>query len=265
MSSPLTAAAPGIHPTAVIDPEARIAGSAAIGPFSVIGPGVEIGERVRIGSQVLVERDSRLAEDCIVHHGAVLGTDAQDLKYRGEPSRLEVGPRTTIREYATVNRGTAEGGVTRVGADCLLMAYSHVAHDCRIGDHAIVSNSVQLAGHVEMGPWVTIGGVTGVHQFVRIGPHAFVGACSKCTQDVPPFLLVDGHPCTARGINLIGLKRRGFSDEVMRRLRKVFRTVYKSNRNVGDALDEIAGWEETGPEVDQFVDFVRGSERGIVS
>lgn len=265
MSSSATHAAPGIHPSALVDPDADIAPSATIGPYAIIGPGVEIGARARIDSHVLLERDTRLAAECVVHHGAVLGTDPQDLKYAGEATRLEVGPRTTIREFCTLNRGTGDGGVTRVGADCLLMAYTHVAHDCVVGDHAILANTVELGGHVEIGPWVTIGGVTGVHQFVRIGAHSFVGACSKPTQDIPPFLLADGHPCMARGVNLIGLKRRGFGDEALRRLRRVYRAVYKSNRNIGDALDEIATWEETGPEVDLFVDFVRGSERGIIS
>jgi UDP-N-acetylglucosamine acyltransferase len=265
VTSSETELAPRIHPSAIVDPDARIAESATVGPYSIIGPGVEIGERVRIASHVLVARDTRLAEDCVVHHGAVLGTDPQDLKYDGEATRLEVGPRTTIREYCTLNRGTGREGVTRVEADCLLMAYVHVAHDCLVGEHAILANTVQLAGHVEIGPFVTIGGVTGVHQFVRIGAHAFIGACSKPTQDVPPFLLADGHPCTARGLNLIGLKRRGFSDDVLRRLRRAYRAVYKSSRNIGDAIDEIAAWEETGPEVDLFVNFVRDSERGIIS
>lgn len=265
MTSSATDTAPGIHPSAIVDPDARVHVSATVGPYSIIGPGVEVGERVRIGSHVLVARDTRLAEDCVVHHGAVLGTDPQDLKYGGEPSRLEVGPRTTIREYCTLNRGTSEGGLTRVGSDCLLMAYVHVAHDCVVGDHSILANTVELGGHVELGPHVTIGGVTGVHQFVRIGAHAFVGACSKPTQDIPPFLLADGHPCTARGVNLIGLKRRGFSDDVLRRLRRAYREVYKSSRNIGDALDAIAAWEETGPEIDLFVNFVRDSERGIIS
>lgn len=265
MSSPATDTAPGVHPSAIVDPKARIADSATVGPYSIIGPGVEVGERVRIASHVLVERDTRLADDCVVHHGAVLGTDPQDLKYGGEATHLEIGPRTTIREYCTLNRGTGDAGVTRVGADCLLMAYVHVAHDCVVGEHAILANTVELGGHVEIGPFVTIGGVTGVHQFVRIGAHAFIGACSKPTQDVPPFLLADGHPCTARGVNLIGLKRRGFSEDVLRRLRKAYRAVYKSSRNIGDAVEEIAAWEETGPEVDLFVNFVRDSERGIIS
>lgn len=265
MSASSTEISPGIHSTAIVDRDAEIAASVTIGPYAVVGPGVEIGERVRIGSHALIQRDTRLGEDCTVHHGAVLGSDPQDLKYAGEPSRLEVGPRTTIREFCTLNRGTGEGGVTRVGADCLLMAYTHVAHDCSVGDHTILANSTHLGGHVLIGEHVTIGGVTGIHQFVRIGPHAFIGACSKATQDVPPFLLVDGHPCVARGVNLVGLKRRGFSDATLRMLRRAYRMMYKSSRNLGDAVEEIASWPDTGPEVELLLDFIRTSERGIVS
>ncbi len=265
MNEPTVGTATGVHPSAIIDPEADIAASASVGPFSIVGPGVRLGARVRIGSHVRVERDTRVGDDCVVFHGAVLGTDPQDLKYDGEPSHLEVGPGTTIREYCTLNRGTGENGVTRVGASCLLMAYVHIAHDCVVGNRVILANGVQLGGHVELGDHTTIGGLTGVHQFVRIGAHAFVGACSKPTQDVPPYLLVDGHPCVARGVNVIGLKRRGFDDAAVRRLRKAYRAVYKSSRHVGDAVEEIAAWDETGPEVDRFVDFIRASERGIVS
>lgn len=265
MSSSPTNLASGIHPTAVVDRRAEVAASVTIGPYAIVGPGVEIGEGVRIGSHVLVQRDTRIGEDCTVHHGAVLGSDPQDLKYAGEPSRLEVGPRTIVREFCTLNRGTGEGGVTRVGADCLLMAYTHVAHDCVVGEHAILANSTHLGGHVLVGEHVTIGGVTGIHQFVRIGPHAFIGACSKATQDVPPFLLVDGHPCVARGVNLVGLKRRGFNAETLRTLRRAYRMMYKSDRNLGDAVEEIAGWPDAGPEVELLLEFVRTSERGIVS
>lgn len=265
MNEPATGTETGVHATAIIDPEAEIASSASVGPFSIVGPGVRLGEEVRVGSHVRIERDTWVGDEAIVFHGAVLGTDPQDLKYDGEPSRLEIGPRTKIREYCTLNRGTGNGGVTRVGADCLLMAYVHVAHDCVVGDQVILANGVQLGGHVEIGDHVTIGGLTGVHQFVRIGAHAFVGACSKPTQDVPPYLLVDGHPCVARGVNVIGLKRRGFDEAVTRRLRKAYRAVYKSNRHVGDAVEDVAGWDETGPELDHFLDFIRASERGIVS
>lgn len=255
----------GIHPTAVVDPVASIAGSARVGAYTIIGPGVVIGEGVTIGSHVLIERDTRIAEDCAIHHGAVLGSDPQDLKYDGESSRLEVGPRTTVREYCTLNRGTGQGGLTRVGSDCLLMAYVHVAHDCHVGDHAILANSTHLGGHVQIGEYATIGGVTGIHQFVRIGAYAFIGACSKATQDVPPYFLVDGHPCEAHGINLVGLRRRGFGPEVLRDLRRAYRAMYKSSRNLGDALEEIAGWTDAGPEVRALLEFVRTSERGIVS
>jgi UDP-N-acetylglucosamine acyltransferase len=262
-----TAADPSarIHPTALIDPGAAVAESATVGPYAIVGPGVVVGERSRIGSHVLIERDTTIGEDCVIHHGAVLGSDAQDLKYDGESSRLEVGARTTVREYCTLNRGTGEGGMTRVGSDCLLMAYVHVAHDCEVGDHTILANSTHLGGHVLIGEHATIGGVSGIHQFVRIGAYAFVGACSKATQDVPPYFLVDGHPCVARGINLVGLRRRGFSAEALRSLRRAYRAMYKSSRNIGDAIDEIEGWSDAGPEVRTLLEFVRTSERGIVS
>lgn len=254
-----------IHPTALVDPDARVAATATVGAYAIVGPGVEVGERVRVGSHALIERDTTVGEDCVIHHGAVLGSDPQDLKYDGESSRLEVGARTTVREYCTLNRGTGEGGLTRVGSDCLLMAYVHIAHDCEVGDHAILANSTHLGGHVRIGAYATIGGVTGIHQFVRIGEYAFIGACSKATQDVPPYFLVDGHPCVAHGINLVGLRRRGFSTEALRSLRRAYRTMYKSSSNLGDAIDEIEGWTDTGPEVRTLLDFVRTSERGIVS
>lgn len=257
--------APGIHPTAVVDGDAEVHASVTVGPYAIIGPGVEIEARTRVGSHAVIERDTLVSADCVVHHGAVLGTDPQDLKYAGEPARLVIGPRTTIREFCTLNRGTAATGITRVESDCLLMAYVHVAHDCVVGSHSILANSVHLGGHVHVGEHVTIGGVTGVHQFVRIGDHAFVGACSKPTQDVPPYLLVDGHPCVARGVNLVGLKRRGFGEESLRQLRRAFRAIYKSNRNVGDALEEIAAWPDAEPEVERFIAFIRESERGIIS
>lgn len=254
-----------IHPTALVDPDARVAGTATVGAYAIVGPGVELGERVRVGSHALIERDTTVGEDCVIHHGAVLGSDPQDLKYDGEPSQLEVGARTTVREYCTLNRGTGEGGLTRVGSDCLLMAYVHVAHDCQVGDHAILANSTHLGGHVRIGAYATIGGVTGIHQFVRIGDYAFIGACSKATQDVPPYFLVDGHPCVAHGINLVGLRRRGFSAEALRRLRRAYRTMYKSSNNLGDAIEEIEGWTDAGPEIRTLLEFVRTSERGIVS
>lgn len=265
MNLPTHVAPPAIHPTAVIDPEARISPSATIGPYSIIGPGVEVGAGVEIAGHVLVERNTCVGDGCRIHHGAALGTDPQDLKYGGESTRLEVGSETVIREYATVSRGTGEGGVTRVGNSCLLMAYSHVAHDCVLGEGVILANSVNLAGHVEIGHQATIGGIVGIHQFVRVGHHVFVGACTKLAQDIPPFLLVDGNPCRPHGLNVVGLKRRGFGRDTIRILRRAYRTVFESDLHIGAALDEIESWPDGIAEVAQFVEFIRTTERGIVS
>lgn len=256
---------PVVHTTAIIDAAAELGPGVRVGPFAVIGPGVALGDNVEVGPHVHIPRDTTIGPDCVLYTGAVLGSDPQDLKYAGEPSRLEVGARTRVREYCTLNRGTGAGGVTRVGDDCLLMAYSHVGHDCTVGHHAVLANCVGLGGHVVVGDHVTIGGLVGVHQFVRIGDHAFVGACSKATKDIPPFLLVDGHPCRPRGLNLVGLKRRGFSDDVLRDLRKAFRILFKSSLNVGDATEQVAATVPDGPELRRFLDFVRSSERGIVT
>lgn len=254
-----------IHPTAIVDPDARIAESATVGPYSVVGPGVRVGERVRIDSHVLIERDTLVGEDVRLCKGAVLGTDPQDLKYAGEATRLEVGPRTTIREYATLNRGTSATGVTRLGADCLVMAYAHVAHDCTVGDHSILANAVNMAGHVAIGSWVTIGGLTAIHQFVRIGDHAFVGGCSRVTQDVAPYTLVAGNPPRGYGLNLVGLRRRGFEAATIDALRSAYRTLFRSELKLRDALDELERSAERGSEVGALVAFVRASERGVTS
>ncbi len=257
---------PGVvHPSAVVDDEAELDPSCSVGPFAVIGPGVELGPDVRVGSHALVERDTRLGAGCEIHHGAVVGTDPQDLKYEGEPSTLEIGPRTVIREYATLNRGTAASGATVVGGDCLIMAYAHVAHDCRLGDHVILSNSVNMGGHVEIGDWVIVGGLTAIHQFVRIGDHAFVGGASRLPQDVVPFTTVSGNPCAAYGINTTGLRRRGFDDERIKTLRAAYRSLFRSDLNLGDAVDRLA---EEGPdteEVREVIEFIRASERGVTT
>ena len=173
-----------IHPSAIVDSDAQIGEGVSIGPWALIGPGVSVGHGTTIGPRVLIERDTILGEDCKVGNGAVLGTDPQDLKYRGELSTLEIGDRTVIREFATLNRGTAASGRTVVGSDCLLMAYTHVAHDCELGNHVILANSVNMAGHVRIEDWVIVGGLTPIHQFVRIGAHAFVGGGSRVSQDV---------------------------------------------------------------------------------
>lgn len=257
---------PGVvHPSAVVDDDAELDPSCSVGPFAVIGPGVELGPDVRVGSHALVERDTRLGEGCEIHHGAVVGTDPQDLKYEGEPSTLEIGPRTVIREYATLNRGTAASGATVVGGDCLIMAYAHVAHDCRLGDHVILSNSVNMGGHVEIGDWVIVGGVTAIHQFARIGRHAFVGGGSRLPQDVVPYTTVAGNPCAAYGVNTTGLRRRGFDDGRIKALRAAYRSLFRSDLNLGDAVDRLA---EEGPETEEVrevIEFIRASERGVTT
>jgi UDP-N-acetylglucosamine acyltransferase len=237
-----------------------------LGPFSVIGPGVEIGADVRVGAHAVIERDTRIGAGCRIAHGAVVGSDPQDLKYAGESTRLEIGERTRVREFCTVNRGTAATGITRLGSDCLLMAYTHVAHDCFVGDHVILSNAVQIGGHVHVGDWAILGALAGAHQFTRIGEHSFIGGAAKITQDVPPFLLADGNPCMARGINTVGLQRRGFSRESVAGLRTAFRTLFRNRElNLGQALTELDMQDDLVPEVRSLVRFIRESERGIIS
>lgn len=251
------------HETAIVDPDARIAATAAVGPYAVVGPGVEIGERVELGPHVHIERDTRVGAGCTLGAGAVLGTDPQDLKYGGERTFLEIGERTVVREYATLNRGTAASGRTVLGADCLVMAYAHVAHDCRIGDHVVLANAVNMGGHVEIGDWVIVGGLTAIHQFVRIGSHAFVGGGSRLVQDAAPYTLVAGNPCACYGLNREGLARRGFPPPTIRALGRAWRHLFRSELNVGRALDALEREGEPIEEVRHLVDFVRRSDRGV--
>lgn len=257
---------PGVrHPSAVVDPDAEMAESVGIGPFAVVGPGVSLADGVQVGPHALVERNTRVGESCEIHKGAVLGTDPQDLKYEGEESWLEVGPRTVVREFATLNRGTAAAGTTRVGSDCLIMAYAHVAHDCRLGDHVILANSVAMGGHVEIGDHAIVGGLVAIHQFVRIGEHAFVGGGSRLPQDVPPFVTVAGNPCAAYGINSEGLRRRDFPPDTIRALQRAYRAIFRSEHHIGRALEELAAEGEPIPEVARLVEFIRASERGVTT
>ncbi|MDX1645738.1 MAG: acyl-ACP--UDP-N-acetylglucosamine O-acyltransferase [Longimicrobiales bacterium] len=254
-----------IHPSALVDDDAELGEGVTVGPWAIIGPGVEIGDNTEVGPRVLIERDTSIGEDCTIHNGAVLGSDPQDLKYQGEHATLEVGDRTVIREFATLNRGTAASGRTVVGSDCLLMAYAHVAHDCEIGNHVILANSVNMAGHVLIEDWVIVGGVTPIHQFVRIGAHAFVGGGSRIPQDVPPYCRAAGNPPKLYGLNTVGLERRGLSQEVRRALKRAYRMLFQGNVNLTRALDQ-AEEEITGvPEVRHLIEFIRASERGITT
>lgn len=253
----------GIHPTALIDASAEIGSDVSIGPYSIIGPGVTIGDRTRIGPHVFIERDTRLGEDCVIHNGAVLGTDPQDLKFGGEVTELRIGDRTVIREFATLNRGTTALGYTEVGDDCLLMAYTHVAHDCQVGNHVILSNAVNMGGHVTIGEWAIVGGVTPIHQFVRIGAHAFVGGASRVAKDIPPYVKAAGSPIQLYGLNAVGLQRRGFSEEVRRELKRAYRLFFASTYNTTQALARARDELRALPEIEVFLSFFEASERGV--
>jgi UDP-N-acetylglucosamine acyltransferase len=255
--------APEIHPTALVDPSAELAPGVSVGPYSIIGPGVRVGARTRIASHVLIERDTQVGEECTISQGAVLGTDPQDLKYMGEPTTLVVGDRTVIREYATLNRGTAASGLTSVGSDCMLMAYTHVAHDCRLGNHVILSNAVNMAGHVTIDDWAIVGGLTPIHQFVRIGQHAFVGGASRVAKDVPPFVKAAGSPMQLYGLNSVGLQRRGISEEVRRELKRAYRLFFASSHNTTQALARAREELRALPEVEVFLSFFENTERGV--
>lgn len=257
-----TTSPPRVHATAVLDPTVELGEGVEVGPYAVLGPNVRLGAGTHIGAHVVIERDTRLGTDCRVHAGAVLGGDPQDLKYGGEAAPLIIGDRTVIRECATVNRGTSARGRTEVGADCLLMAYSHVAHDCLLGDHVILANSVNMGGHCELGDWVIVGGITAIHQFVQIGAHAFIGGSSAVRKDVPPFVKAAGDPLRLFGLNSVGLQRRGFTDEERAGLRRAYRLLFQSKSNLRDAM-VTARSELSGRHVDALLDFIERSERGV--
>jgi UDP-N-acetylglucosamine acyltransferase len=248
----------------VVDSRAEFGEGAVVGPYAIIGPGVEVGSESEIQAHAVLERDTRVGRRCLVGYGAVLGSAPQDAHYRNEPTRVEIGDDTRIREYATVHRATAATGVTRVGARCFVMAYVHVAHDCVIGDDVVLANAVQLAGHVQVGRHAWIGGQTPIHQFVRIGELAFVGGGSRVPQDVPPYACVAGIPLKLYGINTVGLRRAGVPPEVRLALKHAFRLLFNSDRPTGAAIDELRRAAGGVPEVDRLVEFVAASARGVL-
>jgi UDP-N-acetylglucosamine acyltransferase len=253
-----------IHPTAVVHPQAKLGHNVQIGPHTVIGPNVDIGPDCEIGSSVLIDGNTSLGRGNRVFHGAAIGCDPQDLKYGGEESFVEIGDENTIREYVTIHQATGEGEKTRVGDHNLLMAYVHIAHNCHIHSNIVIANAVNLAGHVEVEDYATIGGMTPVHQFVRVGSYAFVGGGSRLPQDVPPFIKVAGNPVEVAGVNSIGLKRHNFSDEELANLKKAYRLLYRSALNVSQALERIASECKLTKHIEDLMAFIRRSERGIV-
>jgi UDP-N-acetylglucosamine acyltransferase len=253
-----------IHPTAIVDPSAQLGREVTIGPFSIVGRDVIIGDRVVVGNNVLIEKNTTIGAGCRIFTGAVLGTQPQDLKYKGEKTFLEIGENTIIREYVTVHLGTEQRGKTTIGSQVMLMAYVHVAHDCDIGDRVILANAVNMAGHVEIGEYATVGGVVPIHQFVKIGPHAMIGGGFRVNQDVCPFMRVAGYPLRVVGVNLIGLERRGFSQEAVTALKKAHKILFRSKLNVSQATEKIARTLPQSEEIKTLLEFISRSDRGII-
>jgi UDP-N-acetylglucosamine acyltransferase len=254
-----------IHPSALVDPAAELASDVEVGPFAIVEAGVQIGARSKIGAYTRISGPTSIGEDNIIHSHCSIGEAPQDKKYRGQPTRLEIGHRNTIREFCTLNRGTVEDlALTRVGDDNWIMSYVHIAHDCTVGNHTVLANHATLAGHVHIGDWVTLGGFVGVHQFVQVGAHSFCGISAVITQDIPPFMLIAGNPAAPRGINSEGLKRRGFSAEAIAEIKNAYRALYRNGLSYEEAQTHIAALAETTPELEMMVAFLAGSTRGIL-
>ncbi len=257
--------AAAIHPTAMVDARARIGKGVAIGAYSIIGADVEIGEDTWIGPHVVIHGPTRLGRQNRVYQFCSLGDAPQHVGYKGEPTRLEIGSRNTIREYCTFNRGTVDGGgVTRVGDDNFFMAYCHVAHDCRVGSRTVFANASSLAGHVAVGDHAFLGGFTLVHQFCRLGAHCMTGVNTTLFKDVPPYVTVAGEGGTPHGINARGLRRRGFSEAEISTIKRAYKTLYHSGLKLEAAVAEIERQAQANPELGCLVEFIRTSQRGIV-
>jgi len=253
-----------INHLAVVHPDAAIGDGVIIEPFVVIEENVVVGNRTHIQAHAHIKSGARIGEECKIFTGAAIGATPQDLKFSGEESVAVIGDRTVIREYVTVHRGTSATGRTSIGADCLIMAYCHVAHDCVVGNNVILANAVQLGGHAEIGDWAIVGGLTGVHQFEKIGKHAMVGAGFRVMKDVPPFVRAGHQPLSFSGINTIGLRRRGFSEEAIDAITESYRILYQSGLNITDAIERLEREYGTCQEAQDIVEFIRRSTRGII-
>lgn len=253
-----------IHPTAIIDSKAELDPTVQVGPYAIIEGDVVIKAGSKIGPRVLIADGARIDENVIIHHCATISTIPQDLKFAGEKSVMKVGANTVIREYVTMNRGTDWSGESAVGRNCLLMAYSHVPHDAQIGDNVIMANSVQLGGHVVLEDYVIMGGGTVVIQFNKIGAHAMIGGGLRIVQDVCPYALIGGYPIKVGGINIVGLKRRGFKLDQIKPLKKAFKFIFNSGLNTSQALEKIKAEVKQTPEVTNLINFISSSEHGII-
>ena len=252
-----------IHTTAIVSPDAELGGDVEIGPFAIVGPGCVLHDGCVVGPRVTLERNVILGPRVTVGVGSVLGGDPQDLKFRGEVTTVEVGEGTHIREFATINRGTAYSQKTSIGRHCFIMSYVHLAHDCHVGDGAILVNGVQVAGHVTIDEKAIVSGLTAVHQFVRIGKFAFIGGCSRVSKDIPPFIKAVGNPIKLYGLNSVGLQRNNFPEPVVRELKRAYRFVFRSELNVSQALARAEAELQPLPEVQHFLRFVEQSQRGV--
>jgi len=254
-----------IDPRAIIAPSAELAADVSIGPYSIIGSGVQVGPRTVIGPHAVINGPTTIGADNRIFQFASLGDEPQDKKHQGESTRLEIGDHNVFRESCTINRGTArDKGVTRIGNDNLFMAFSHVAHDCVIGNQTVFANCASLGGHVEIGDWAILGGLTAVHQFSRIGAHAFLGGGSIVSRDVPPYVMVAGNPAVPHAVNVEGLKRRGFTEDQVKNIREAYRILYRSELKLADAVARLAPLVPTQPELRIFVDFIQSSTRSLV-
>jgi UDP-N-acetylglucosamine acyltransferase len=254
-----------IDPRAVISPKAELAADVTVGPYTVIEDGVRIGAGTIIGPHVVIKGPTTIGTANRILQFASIGDAPQDLKYKGEPTRLEIGDRNVFRECTTMNRGTAQGGgVTTIGSDNLFMAYTHVAHDCHVGNRCVLANYATLGGHVHLGDWVIMGGYSGIHQFTKVGAHAFLGNNAAVTRDVPPYVMAVGSPAVPHSINSEGLKRRGFSEVQIRNLKNAYRVLYRSDLKLVDAVAELKSRAATQPELQILVDFIGESTRSLV-
>lgn len=254
-----------IHSTAIISNKADIADDVAVGPYAVVGDDVEIASGTRVDSHVVINGPTKIGRDNHIYQFASIGDDPQDKKYANEPTRLIIGNRNTIREFCTISRGTTQDkGETVVGDDNWIMAYVHIAHDCVVGNKTIMANNTTLAGHVHVGDWVICGGFSGIHQFCKVGAHAFLGMYAGINRDVPAYTMVSGQPATPRGINSEGLKRRDFTADQIRNIKNAYRVTFRQGKKLTEAIEEIAGLCEEQPEVNLFLESLRSSERGLV-
>jgi UDP-N-acetylglucosamine acyltransferase len=253
-----------IHPTAIISPDARLAEGVEIGPYTIIGPDITIGKDTVIGPHVVVEAHTDIGERCHIYQFTSIGAAPQDLKFQGEKNRVVIGNDNTIREFVTIHRATSSDiGVTIMGDHNLIMAYSHIAHNCKLGNHVIMVNAANLAGHIHVEDYAIIGGLTGVHQFVRIGAHCIIGGASAVTKDIAPYLMAAGNHATTHGLNIVGLKRRGFSEESIQALKEAYRLIFRSSLLLRDAVAQVRSTVTDCPEVRHFIDFIEKSERGL--